>query len=84
MRLIDDNHRHVTNCLIIVYPRIKERINKRDDNEEDEHSFIPEHLLYLLSPDIQGVFQLLIYFMVCRHNSALHSLFSSQQTKAAG
>jgi hypothetical protein len=54
--------------LIIIYAGVEQGVDDGHDDEEDEYTLVPEHLLHLLSPDVSGIFNDLFYIiMVCRH-----------------
>jgi hypothetical protein len=53
--------------LVVIDPRIEQGISQRNDNAEDEHALVAEHLLDLLPPDVCGILQPTIYVMEYRH-----------------
>ena len=55
MRIVDYHHRNLVYRLIVVYPRIEQRIDEGHDDKEDEYALIAHHLFHLLSPDIGGI-----------------------------
>jgi hypothetical protein len=68
MVVVHNHYRYLVNRLIIIYPRIKHRIDKRNHEEEDDDSFIMEHLLHLFTPNIADVLYAIIDIMEYRHN----------------
>ena len=55
MRLIDYDNRNLMDYLIVVDPGIKQRIDNRHDDTEDEYALILQHLLHLFVPDESGI-----------------------------
>jgi hypothetical protein len=55
MAVVNDSYRHLMHSLIIIYPRIDERVAKRYQEEENDHAFIVEHLLHLFPPDVADI-----------------------------
>ena len=55
MRLVDHDNRYLVDYLIIVDPRIKQRIDNGHDDAEDQHALILKDLLQLLTPDESSI-----------------------------
>ena len=55
MRLVDHDNRYLVNHLVVVDPRIKQRIDNGHDDAEDQHALILQYLLHLLTPDVSGI-----------------------------
>jgi hypothetical protein len=50
--IVDHNYWHLVYYLVIIDPRIEQRIDKWHDDEEDEYALVLEGLLHLLAPYI--------------------------------
>ena len=56
MAHVDNGYRHVTHYLVVVNPRIEERVEKRHEKKEDEYSFVSNGGTHFLCPDVAHVF----------------------------
>jgi hypothetical protein len=50
--IVDHNYRHLVYHLVIINPRIEQRIYKWHYDEENEYALVLEGLLHLLAPYI--------------------------------
>ena len=67
VRMVDHHHRHLAHQLVVVDPRVEQRIDQRHQDEEDEHTLVVEHLAHLLAPDVGSVDYKLFEIMEYRH-----------------
>ena len=58
--VVDDTDGHVAHYLIIIYPRVEQRIDQGHQDKEDEYALVLEGPLHLLAPDVAGVLHVLI------------------------
>ena len=49
--VVDHHHGNLAHHLIIIYPRIEQRIDQGHDEEEDDNTLIFQHLAQLVAPD---------------------------------
>ena len=68
MRKVNYRHGHLARHLVVVYPRIQERICQRHHDEEDEHALVAEHVLEFLQADIASVAQYVEKLVHCCHS----------------
>ena len=54
VRIVDHAHWHLVDGLVVVYPRIEQRIQDRHHDEEHKDSLVLHHLSQLLEPDVAG------------------------------
>ena len=52
---------YVADNLVIVYPRVEKRIEQRDENAENEETFVAELVLYFLYHDVACIGNALPY-----------------------
>ena len=58
--------------LVVVYPRVEQRIAKRHDDEEHQYALVLHHFNHLTPPYVKHIGEVLSYSIKeCRHNSAL-------------
>jgi hypothetical protein len=65
--LVDHTDGHFVDSLVVVNPRIEQRIGQRHQEEEDKYSLILDDALHLLTPDVADILYTLIYTMEYRH-----------------
>ena len=68
VRLVNDHNRGLLQGLVIVNPRVEQRVAQRHDDKEHEHTLVPNHLFHLLSPDIEYVGHVFLEFTEYRHS----------------
>ena len=49
--VVNDDHGDLAHYLIIIYPRVKQRIDQWHQKEEDDDTFVLEGLAHLVTPD---------------------------------
>ena len=60
VRLVDHRHRRLVQRLVVVYPRVEQRVAQRHDDEEHQHALVLEDLHHLAAPDVEHVGEVLL------------------------
>ena len=68
MRLVYDHHRRFVQRLVVINPRVEQRIAQRHDDEEHQHAFVLDDFNHFVPPDVEHIGKMLF-------QSFYHNLF---------
>ena len=52
---VDNRRIHLSHHLVVVNPRVEQRITQRHQNAEDEHTLIAENIAHFRLPDVAHI-----------------------------
>ena len=60
---VDNRHGHLSYHLVVVYPRVEERIGERQEDYEEQCALVAEHLKQFVEPHLRGIFPKCMYLL---------------------
>ena len=61
VRQVDNSNRHITHHLVVVGPRVEQRIEQGHQDEENEHALVLDGGFHLFHPDVAHVVQSFVH-----------------------